>query len=161
MKINKKRKGFTLAEILIIVAIIAILVSTIMISLINGRNRAQDNSAFTSFKSLAAPAFVCINSNTPGVRLAEPPNPYVFDVNICSNSAITADSTWPNFSKYAWNEFHWCNINTPIGTRPGTGPYDGINYGGNDAFGKFCFMLNKGTDKAMWCTVEGCRKEGF
>ena len=86
----RNNKGFTLIEILVIVAIIIILVSVIMVSLINAKNKAQDNSAFTSFKSVAAPAFVCLTSGVPDVYLNYPN--FTGD-NICSNPNVTSDST--------------------------------------------------------------------
>lgn len=141
-------------EILLIVAIITILVTVLFVSLMNGQTKAQDNSAFTSFKSLAAPAFMCLNSGA-ALTAFDPSN------SLCSNPAATAGSNWPSFAKYGWNDFYWCHVNTPITVKPGTGAYDGINFGGNTSLGKFCFMLKKGSTKSMWCTIEGCKKEGF
>jgi prepilin-type N-terminal cleavage/methylation domain-containing protein len=154
MKTNNKKRGFTLIEILVIVAIITILVTLSLVSLMNGQSKAQDNSAFTSFKSIAAPALMCLNSGA-ALTAFDPYN------NLCNNPAAAADSNWPSFAKYGWDNFSWCNVNTSIAVKPGTGAYDGITYGGNSSSGRFCFMLKKGTDKTMWCNAEGCKKEGF
>jgi prepilin-type N-terminal cleavage/methylation domain-containing protein len=152
----KKNKGFTLIEILIIIAIIGILVTAVLVSLLGSKKSAQDNSAFTSFKSMASPAFACLISNLPGVRLTEP----IAGANICSNPSATNGSVWPDFSKYGWTEFYWCDLNTQIDIQPATGSYNGTTFGGSGASGDFCFMM-KNDSKIMWCTIEGCKKEGF
>lgn len=154
------KHGFTIIELLFIVAIIAILVSVILISLISSKNKANDNSAFTSFKTVASSAFLCI-TGSPVTTLN---SPALSGGNyICSDPAVANNSGWPNFEKYGWTQFNWCDVNAPIETVPGTGNYGldgGTYYGGNNLTGQLCFMLRNGS-KLMWCTIEGCRKSGF
>lgn len=59
------KKGFTLVEILIIIAIIGILMSAITISLMSARNRAKDSSFKNVAKSIqTALVSCCIKSGT-------------------------------------------------------------------------------------------------
>jgi len=167
MKQNKKslsagRQGFTLVEILIIICIIGILVSAIMVSLMNAKNRSQDVSAFTSFKSVASPAFLCLISGLANVRLTDP----VFNSNICSNSSPTPDSVWPDLSaKLGWSSIQWCDLdsNPPTTAKCGGGYSNGL-CGGDRATGNFCIFATKGSgasQETMWCSVTGCHKIGF
>lgn len=159
-KKNKNKKGFTLIEILIIVIIIGILVSVVLVSLTSSKEKAQDNSAFSSFKSLAAPAFMCLTSGA-GASLTVP----VALNNICNISAVP-DSTWPEFTRTGWDyaNFFWCDPNSIGNLQPascgGPGDYNDETCGGSSSSGNFCFGLTKGT-KSMWCTIYGCRKSGF
>jgi prepilin-type N-terminal cleavage/methylation domain-containing protein len=161
-KTNKRKKiqkGFTLIEILIVVCIIAILVSVIMVSLMSAKEKAQDNSLFTSLKSLDAPAFACLSSGL-NTSLTNLPDPWVAGTNICSNPIPTSDSNWPDLEKYGYT-FAWCSLNTTLQASPSsTGPYADGSTGGNNVTGNFCFELSNGS-KLMWCTIDGCAKEGF
>jgi prepilin-type N-terminal cleavage/methylation domain-containing protein len=161
-KINRKRKtsqGFTLIEILIVVVIISILVSVVLVSLFSARNKAEDNSVFSSLKSVAAPAFTCLSSGISDVRLTDP-NAGGGN-NICYPPTIISDSTWPDPARYGY-AFHWCNINTSDLTAPPTsiGAYQDGVMGGDRAAGNFCFMMQEGS-KTIWCVLNGCRKSGF
>jgi type II secretory pathway pseudopilin PulG len=149
-------QGFTVIEILIIIAIIGILVSVVLVSLMSGRDKAQDNSAFTSFKSLAAPAYMCLTS---GENLTLPNINY----NICSNPNAVSGSIWPEFVRTGWNydDFLWCAPNLTYEFLPSScGVYNNGTCGGDNGTGNFCFGVKKGS-KSMWCTINGCRKEGF
>jgi len=68
---NKKR-GFTLIEILIVVAIIAILAGAILVSINNSRKKAQLNSVKSSVRS-ALPAIVSCKDS--GGNVSFPNNP--------------------------------------------------------------------------------------
>lgn len=169
MKTNKKnipvsQKGFTLIEILLILAVIVILVSIILVNIIGSREKAQDNSIFTTFKSAASPAYSCFMGDTPGVTLTAPNA--TGGNSICNPAVINA--VWPDFSRYGWSgdstdpdkRFYWCDVNSDGSVVPATGSYNGTTMGGNGSTGSFCFMLKNGS-KYMWCTSRGCRKEGF
>jgi hypothetical protein len=160
----KKNRAFTLIEILIVVGIITCLVGVVLVSLINSKNRAKNNSAFTSFQGFASPAFLCLTTGSLGIRLADPPLPWHSGVNICSDSIITSTANWPDFSKYGWTTFSWCRVDSPVATMPtNIGSYSDGTIGGDRLSGRFCFRLQNPTypNKAMWCTMEGCNKRGF
>jgi len=167
---NKNKKGFTIIELLVIIAIIGILVTIVFVDLLSAKKKAQDNSAFTSFKSVAAPAFMCLSSGVPGVQLTDPEST-AGTVSVCSPPE-EGISAWPDFSKYGWSNtlsaslsdekgFYWCDVNYNSDTAPSTiGAYSNGSLGGTDSAGNFCFMLKNG-DKYIWCTVTGCYKQGF
>jgi prepilin-type N-terminal cleavage/methylation domain-containing protein len=172
MKTNKKsvsanKKGFTLIEILIIVAIIGILVTVVLVSTMSNKEKAQDNSAFTSFKSIAAPAFMCLTSGIANVQLTGPTN----IATICSGAGVIS-SGWPDFTKDAWSNtlsaslsaskgFYWCPVGYTGNSHPtSVGAYSNGTFGGDNSYGGFCFMMKK-ESKYIWCTLEGCHKEGF
>ncbi|MEK7598202.1 MAG: prepilin-type N-terminal cleavage/methylation domain-containing protein [Patescibacteria group bacterium] len=67
-----KKPGFTLIEILIVVAIIAILVSAILVSINNSRKKARINSAKTSVRS-ALP--IIVSCKDSGGIVSFPANP--------------------------------------------------------------------------------------
>jgi type II secretory pathway pseudopilin PulG len=160
----KKNKGFTLIEILIIVAIITCLVSAVLVSLMSSINKAKDNSAFTSFQGFASPAFLCLTTGSSTVRLVDPPLPWHSGANICSDPVITSTANWPDFSRYGWTTFNWCSVDSPVEIMPAiTGPYSNGTIGGDRSSGLFCFMLRNPLygNKAIWCTMEGCNKKGF
>jgi len=163
----QNKKGFTLVEILIIVIIIGILVSVVLVSLINAKNKSQDNSVFTSFKSAVPAVFTCLTSGSPGVQLFDLQNNA--GQSICTDPLATGDARWPDFSKYGWSNekngdpgFYWCRLgSTGPGPLISTSPvYVNGNFGGMRITGNFCIMLKKDS-KYIWCTEEGCKKEGF
>ncbi|MDR3558951.1 MAG: type II secretion system protein [Candidatus Pacebacteria bacterium] len=158
---NKNKKGFTLIEILTIVAIISILVSMILVSIYGAKVKAGDNAAFTSIQSSASAAYMCLLAESSGVSLTVPHDASSPDV--CS---VGGSSSWPPLTKDSWHYdvsgsdgFFWCSINgsNPPNTcsSPGSG---GCGYVATS--GTFCYILQNGTKK-MWCTVDGCRKTGF
>jgi len=162
MNKNKKaylprKQGFTVIEILVVVAIIAILATVLLVSMNGSRKKAQDNSALTSFKSAAAPVYMCLTS---GLLLNAVP---AAGQPICPGD----DAVWPDFTKFGWSNtvstnlsdnqgFYWCDVtsdNSSIPALTGT-------VGGDKTSGNFCFMLKNG-DEYMWCTISGCSKQGF
>lgn len=160
---GKNKKGFTLIEILMIVAIIAILVSVVLVSLFSARQKSRDVSAFTSFKSAAAPAFACLASGLPNIRLSEYTAPSGGN-SLCSVPSGADNSVWSDFSKTGWSDFHWCAPGYSGLAHPD--PTTCIAYadgtcGGSRGTGNFCFMIQNDDDKFIWCTLDGCRKEGF
>ncbi len=159
---KKNKKGFTLIEILMIVAIITILVSVILISLFSAKQKSQDVSAFTSFKSAAAPAFACLASGLPNIQLTLPAIPSGGNP-LCSDPNGASNSVWPDFSKIGWSDFHWCapGYNNSVHPADCAAYADGA-CGGSRGTGNFCFMIqNNSSNKFIWCTLDGCRKEGF
>lgn len=60
---NKKRKGFTFIEILIVVSIIAILTTIVFAILNNAKDRASRASAISSAKSALSELVNCQNDN--------------------------------------------------------------------------------------------------
>jgi len=96
----KNKKGFTLVELLIVIAIIGILASKILIDLGDSKRDAQDVAALTSMNSLATAVFSCLNMNKdltnfnnffPGTpnRGRYPKSNF----NICGRTAV-----WPTLS---------------------------------------------------------------
>jgi prepilin-type N-terminal cleavage/methylation domain-containing protein len=165
MEQRKNEKGFTLIEILLIIAIIGILFSVVLVSLGNAKEKAQNNSAFTSFKSAIPAAFTCLTNGEEIVRLNSP----IVGNSICSNPLAVGNATWPDFSKYGWSNaingnpagFFWCDINSSGPAHPvSTGSYENGRFGGTAKGGDFCIMLKR-DNKYIWCTEEGCKKEGF
>lgn len=152
---RKNAKGFTMIEILIIVIIITILVSVAMVSLMSAREKGNNNSAFTSFRSLASPIFMCLGIGLPGASLTD----VTPGINICSSPV--GNSVWPDFSKYGWSNVLWCDVNHSGASAPSPlAPYANGSVGGSSATGSFCVMAQK-DEKSMWCTLLGCFKQGF
>lgn len=179
---NKKKtrgakKGFTLIEILFVVIIIGILASVILVSLNNARQRARDNGALSSMKSVVSPAYVCLaTTGIASAALTDPSNPDSICKNNTTGINITGISSkgWPDFDKYDWSKtvslnpvtdtkgFYWCSPSTKLSDpRPITaGNYSDGAWGGSVSSASFCYMLKSGS-KYIWCTQDGCRKEGF
>jgi type II secretory pathway pseudopilin PulG len=154
---KKKAAGFTLIEILLIIAIISILVAIVLVSLVGAKQKAQDASAFTSVKSAAAPAFACLTSGIPNVQL----NAYSGGAKICSDINGAPGAFWPDLAKTGWSLFSWCLLSYGgSGIPTGCATYDGSSCGGAQGAGNFCFMMQNGS-KYIWCTVNGCGKTGF
>lgn len=151
-KITNK-KGFTLVEILIILAIIMILISVILVSIYSARVKAGDSAAFTSVKSTAPAAFMCLMSN---MILVGPGDDASLPV-ICSKSGLPAAgyTAWPDLRKNGWSYssgFHWCDVASLVECSIGSG------CGAQGE--KFCYFIENGSKKIL-CTQEGCKKTGF
>lgn len=178
MKKNiKNKKGFTVIEILLILAIIGILATIVVFNVFSARVKSHNMSIFYSMRGTADVSFACLSSQLPAVRLS------VFDDathnSICmynsGGSYVDAPgySDWPDILKNGWSDdlktssppaedgFYWCSISSTGAIHPtDVGIYEDGTRGGSTASGNFCYMLKKGTSY-IWCTQEGCRKEGF
>jgi len=153
-------RGFTLIEILIIVIIIGILVSVAMVSLMGARNKSQDVSAFTTFKSIAGPAYMCLMSGED--LKSDPAESPTVGGDLCENPTAANGAIWPDLdTKLGWGKIKWC---LPTYDIDSAHPNTTCNYNnpscGGDNSGNFCFVAQKGS-KYMWCTLTGCHKEGF
>lgn len=84
----RSRKGFTFIEILVVVAIIAILATAIMVSIIESRRKARINGTITSLRS-TLPIIVSCN-DYPLQKVGRPENG---DKQICP--VKSPDSLWP------------------------------------------------------------------
>jgi prepilin-type N-terminal cleavage/methylation domain-containing protein len=171
MKKNKNKSGFTIIEILIVVAIIGILASVVMVSLHQARQKAADLSVFYSVRSAAGPAFACLDTGLSGVMLSAPSDIVHNSICIYSSGDVNGYSDWPDVTKNAWkmniaatygdDGFYWCRVGYNSNIPPGAldvGSY-GSGFGGSTS-PSFCYMF-KNNNKYIWCTEEGCRKEGF
>lgn len=85
---SKKKKGFTLIEILVVVAIIAILATAIMVSISESRRKARINGTITSLRS-TLPIIVSCNDD-PLKSVGRPENG---ERQICPDKS--PDSLWP------------------------------------------------------------------
>jgi prepilin-type N-terminal cleavage/methylation domain-containing protein len=165
---NKNKKGFTILEILIIIAIISLLVTIVLANISSSQEKSRNLAVFYSVRGTADNAFACLGENMPGVRLS-PPNDFTRS-NIClyDSGGTLVDypgySSWPDISKNGWSYadgFSWCSLGSPSGIHPtSTGAYADGSFGGSRGAGNFCYMLKKG-NKYIWCMQDGCKKEGF
>lgn len=87
----RSRKGFTLIEILVIVAIIAILATAIMTFLGESKRKARINSAKTSLQSALPAVILCNDSNG---EINRPSGSETGNTEICKWN-ITPGSKWP------------------------------------------------------------------
>jgi len=87
MKIKRNRKGFTLVEIMIVVAIIALLAAIAVPSFINARAKSMQASCFNNMRLLdgAMQQFALDNSNTVATTMAQlvGTNGYIKDTPVC------------------------------------------------------------------------------
>jgi prepilin-type N-terminal cleavage/methylation domain-containing protein len=91
MKTKMNKKGFTLVELLIVVAIIGILAAIVIVSLNSARDRTRVASLQSTMASIVTLAALCVND---GGNVVDPTNGQGGG-NICSSTAITAE-TWPD-----------------------------------------------------------------
>ena len=177
------KKGFSLIEVLIVIAIISILASVILANLMGAKQDAKDAAFFQAISPTAALACNCIKKDIANVRIGnnnflccEPAN--------CANQ-VAGFPNWPNVSNTGWSRavstagagstttnMYWCSINDDNNVKPVNW---GLAYGtasspaANPATGQFCYMFynNNNTagdtsdDKIVWCTEDGCKKSGF
>ena len=174
MKKNKNKSGFTVIEILLVIAIISILVTVILVNIFSARTKSNDMSVFYSMRGTADVAFACLTGRASGVALSSMESAYTSICIYDMGGVYAADSSysdWPDVSKDSWSGdlryalgedgFYWCNLGSSGVSHPTfVGAYSDGSIGGWAAAGNFCYMLKNG-DKYIWCTQSGCRKEGF
>lgn len=85
------KKGFTLVEILVIVAIIALLSTAILVSIEQSKRNARMNGAKTSLKTILPAIVACVDG---GGAIS----PRVANTDICSTSAGLSNAKWPALS---------------------------------------------------------------
>ncbi len=104
---NKKGKGFTLIEILIVVVIISILTTIVFAILNNARDKASQSSALSSVKSAMSELVNCQNDN----GFADSDAITAGQI-ICCNAAGSGctlagarpghNAAWPSLGKTGW-----------------------------------------------------------
>jgi prepilin-type N-terminal cleavage/methylation domain-containing protein len=172
---KKNKKGFTIIEIFLVVAIIAILVSIVLASIFSARVKSQKMSVFYSMRGTADVSFTCLGVQLPNVRLSSFDDLSHGSICIYNPGAGYVDapgySDWPDIKKSGWSTdlktnltqdgFFWCSVFSTGTSHPtNVGSYSDGTYGGAASSGNFCYMLKNGSSY-IWCTQEGCRKEGF
>lgn len=63
MKINKKNKGFTLVELLVVISIIGVLTTLLMVNFVGSRERATDSQKIQNLNSLRSALRMYYNDN--------------------------------------------------------------------------------------------------
>jgi len=115
-----KKKAFTLIELLIVIAIIAILATIIIVALSNARPKANRASAVSTINETLKAAQACI---IDGGRLTNISSSYqtstVASPNyaICTGTGITVTSNWPPRDTGAINGYrvYFQSTNTALG----------------------------------------------
>lgn len=124
---TKSSAGFTLVELLIVIAVIGILTSTVLSSINTARQKARIASVQASLKSVQTVGLVCIESGS--------------DLNAATTSNLICDdatSTWPTLQTVG----NWV--------------YDtGCSFDGDVSDGTF-ILCAQGDGVTVTCTEERC-----
>jgi len=142
----QNKKGFTLIEILVVIAIIGILAATILVLMRNANQKTKDNQVLTMMQSAAAAIQVCLSNQDPILRngvaqfisasesnfIHQLPLPVRNDWWNFNNTPIagtkicltSADSLWPDISSQGWHYVTWVDI----GSHGGSGGHYFNNY---------------------------------
>jgi prepilin-type N-terminal cleavage/methylation domain-containing protein len=87
------KKGFTLVELLIVIAIIGILTGVVTVSLSGARDKANRASALTTLSSILVELVICQDD---GFGL----NQYAITNKVCNDTSHSV--LWPDISKTGW-----------------------------------------------------------
>jgi len=172
MKFNR---GFTLIELMVVVAIVGLLASIILASLNSARTKTKDNAVFSTARGVQAGAVLCLADGAVE-RLGFVGGSGISQW-ICRDAVIGPQiGGWPDIREYGWQRnFYWCDPREDLSYwSSSTVTYCG-NYGVGGTCGgvsyslDFCFFTStevepKGgitTGKKVVCTEEGCLKIGF
>jgi prepilin-type N-terminal cleavage/methylation domain-containing protein len=167
---KRNNKGLTLVELMIVIAMMGIFASIVYVNLSAATKNSKAGSVLQSMTSVAPLAYKCLIKSANVIRITDA----AASTNICNSSE--GISNWPDIAKTDWgyNNFYWCNVNYSGTTHP-TGT-NVCNYADGSCGGvskyyisqnsgttvKFCYGIKNDTsDKYIWCTDQGCQKEGF
>jgi prepilin-type N-terminal cleavage/methylation domain-containing protein len=165
----KNKKGFTIIELLIIVAIIGILATVIMIIINSARDKAKDNAALDTMNSIRASAQACIvdttlPQNRLGVNTAAFTSICLYDPGAGLANAVSYND-WPVLSNNWVLPNGQNNLYCSLGSTDGASCASGFGStcGYNNLTGKFCYRATNTTyvGKVIWCTETACYRGGF
>jgi type IV pilus assembly protein PilA len=110
MKIKKYSKGFTLVELLVVIAIIGILAAVVMVSLSSQSNRARRSTALQTIKSVMPEIAACLTQGG-AINTAAPTSTSTGGGNICSVTTYTM-ATWPSLNPTGGTNTNYCTYGT-------------------------------------------------